>query len=359
MQQRPTYQRSTNRRRKRARQRSIVVFGAVVIVTAVVVSLALMIKYINALSMPASGKPSSSAASSPDSQPGTGSEAVNGTASNNGAATTADTAAFSTADYSNISETAADLYAGDLILVNNSNKYEGSIEDKLTNVYDNQNHTYKVSDRNVTILQKVMEPLNTMLSDFKNAQGATDLMIACGYRSVKTQQTIFDNSVKQKGLTETKKFVANPGYSEHQTGLALDFTLFTDAGKSLDYNGTGKYKWINDNCYKYGFIVRYPSSKSSITGISTEPWHFRYVGAPHASYIASNKLCFEEYINKLRSYTFDQQHLKIKNYDGKSYEVYFIKAGSGSTQVPVPKDRAYTVSGNNVDGFIVTAELKG
>lgn len=349
------------RYKRRTMQRSIIVFGTVVIVAAVVLCLSMMIQYINTLSAPASGKPSSPASTSGSAnlQAGTGnSAAANGTASGSGAAT-ADTAAFSAADYSNISESAADLHTGDLILVNNSVKYEGSIEDKLTNVYDNQNHTYKVSDRNVTILQKVMDPLNNMLADFKNAQGKTDLMIACGYRSVKTQQTIFDNSVKQKGLDETKKFVANPGYSEHHTGLALDFTLFTDAGKSLDYNGTGKYKWINDNCYKYGFIVRYPSSKSQITGISTEPWHFRYVGAAHAYYMVSNKLCLEEYIDKLRSFAFDKQHLKIKNYDGKSYEVYFVKAGSGTTQVPVPKDRAYTVSGNNTDGFIVTAELKG
>ena len=97
--------------------------------------------------------------------------------------------------------------------------------------------------------------------------------------------------------------------------------------------------------------------KSDLTGVSYEPWHFRFVGKPHAYIMTQQGICMEEYIDYLKQFPFGRQHLQIEDYDGKRYEIYYVKAEEGDTQVPVPTGRAYTLSGNNVDGFIVTVEL--
>ena len=77
---------------------------------------------------------------------------------------------------------------------------------------------------------------------------------------------------------------------------------YTSQGVSLDYTGTGECSWLNQNCYQYGFVVRFPEDKEELTGIDYEPWHFRYVGIPHAYMMTKNNLCLEEYISFLKQY---------------------------------------------------------
>ena len=97
-------------------------------------------------------------------------------------------------------------------------------------------------------------------------------------------------------------------------------------------------------------------NKENLTGIGNEPWHLRYVGRPHAWYMAQKKLCLEEYLEQLKSYTL-QQPLDYEA-GGKSYRIYYVPAEkSGSTDVSVPTDKEYSISGNNMDGFIVTVEM--
>ena len=154
---------------------------------------------------------------------------------------------------------------------------------------------------------------------------------------------------------DTSTLVAKPGYSEHETGYAMDFSLFED-GISADYDGTGEYDWINQNCAHYGFILRYPENKTDLTEIRYESWHYRYVGQPHAYYMQQNDLCLEEYTETLKDYSVDNP-LEITNWDGKVYQIYYVPAEAGdSTYVMVPPDQEYTVSGNNVDGFIITVD---
>ena len=96
---------------------------------------------------------------------------------------------------------------------------------------------------------------------------------------------------KKEAVSITDTFVAKPGYSEHQTGLAVDINAEEGKGDEL-------YEWLEENSCKYGFIVRYPDDKSSITGIDYEPWHFRYVGKKAAEYIHKHNLTLEEYLEK-------------------------------------------------------------
>ncbi|MBP3269014.1 MAG: D-alanyl-D-alanine carboxypeptidase family protein, partial [Ruminococcus sp.] len=123
----------------------------------------------------------------------------------------------------------------------------------------------------------------------------------------------------------------------------------------------GDYAWINENCYKYGFIERYKEDKTELTQIQPEPWHFRYVGLPHAYYITKNNLCMEEYISMLSQYVYGEHHLEFTDENGNGYEVYYVPAdmGADNTNIPVPAGKKYDISGNNIDGFIVTLYKKG
>ncbi len=125
-----------------------------------------------------------------------------------------------------------------------------------------------------------------------------NLTINNAYRDQDEQKEILDARVssyvsqgysKDEALRESLKIVAAPGYSEHETGLAIDFS-------SLDpEENRAMWAWLNNNAYKYGFIRRYPPDKVSITGISYEAWHYRYVGREVAKIIYENDICFEEY----------------------------------------------------------------
>jgi D-alanyl-D-alanine carboxypeptidase len=112
---------------------------------------------------------------------------------------------------------------------------------------------------------------------------------------------------------------------------------------------------MNSNAYKHGFIRRFAPDKDTITGITSDRWHYRYVGVPHAYYMMTNNLCLEEYLAALENCTYEGNHL-IFDVDGKNYEIYFVAAENGTTTtIPVPNDPSiYTVSGNNYSGYIVT-----
>ena len=246
---------------------------------------------------------------------------------------------------------------GPLILVNNSNLYGFTELNEMVNVSKYKNTFYKVSDNNQKLNAAVMEPLNRMMEDFNKSAGDSDIMITSGYRSYDDQVSIYDNKVLNEG-DNSAQWVAIPGGSEHHTGYAMDLGLYTSDGVSYSFTGDGIYSFILDNAYKYGFILRYPENKIEITGIYYEPWHFRYVGHPHAYFMERKGMCMEEYVEHLKSFPFDKNHLYVSDFDGTEYEIYYVKAEEGPTKVPVPKNKEYVISGNNVDGFIVTVKSK-
>ena len=256
--------------------------------------------------------------------------------------------------YKSVSMDNQEIHNGDLILVNNSTAYESTDENELEAVYEKKTDSYSVSGSELMLRGDVIENLNNMLDDFQTETGHDDIIIISGYRTTEQQQELYDADLEDTG-EDTSTLVAKPGYSEHETGYAMDFSLFED-GISADYDGTGEYDWINQNCAHYGFILRYPENKTDLTEIRYESWHYRYVGQPHAYYMQQNDLCLEEYTETLKDYSVDNP-LEITNWDGKVYQVYYVPAEAGdSTYVMVPPDQEYTVSGNNVDGFIITVD---
>lgn len=126
------------------------------------------------------------------------------------------------------------------------------------------------------------------------------IIVDSGYRSYEYQKRIYEKTVQEKGLEYAKQFVAPPGASEHQTGLAIDIAAIRNGNYSDDIQeGDKESIWMNNNSYKYGFILRYSKKKEEITGYSFEPWHYRYVGIPLANFLYQNDLTLEEYyLNK-------------------------------------------------------------
>ena len=191
-----------------------------------------------------------------------------------------------------------------------------------------------------------------MLSDFAAESGLRTINIVAGWRSADYQRRLWDKAVREKGQDHAEKYIAHPGESEHHTGLAVDLALyFESTGLSDDFTGAGPYVWIKDNAWRYGFIQRYPEEKAAVTGISGETWHYRYVGLPHAMLIAEHNFCLEEYLDWLKQYPFEGQHLTVDCL-GKRYEICRCTG-----EVFEPAEGETVLSGDNVDGFLVTVCL--
>ncbi len=146
--------------------------------------------------------------------------------------------------------------------------------------------------------------VDALLTMFKAAHkdGLTSWQVSAGHRTIEYQTKLFNERVyalRQEGLTGTqarakvRQTVADPGTSEHHTGLAFDITV-----KGEQFSNTQQSVWLAKHCWEYGFIIRYPLDKTAITRISYEPWHIRYVGTEHSLIMRDENLCLEEYIDK-------------------------------------------------------------
>lgn len=131
---------------------------------------------------------------------------------------------------------------------------------------------------------------------FKTAKSdGINLIGTSAYRSYKTQVKIMNKNIKEKGLDYANNYVALPGKSEHQTGLAIDVTNETRCFDKTSLEA----QWLANNAYRFGFILRYPEKKENITGYNYEPWHVRYVGKEAAKEIYNRDLTLEEYLGSV------------------------------------------------------------
>lgn len=146
--------------------------------------------------------------------------------------------------------------------------------------------------------ERIYEPLMEMLEAAKEENWDQLPMVVSGYRTQEKQQQLYDEKIaeyKQEGylnedaVKQAEQWVAVPGYSEHQLGIAVDINGAT-------YN---LYLWLQENSYKYGFIFRYPGAKTDITGTAEEVWHYRYVGVEAATEMYEQGLCLEEYLDRV------------------------------------------------------------
>ncbi|MHB1150937.1 MAG: M15 family metallopeptidase [Eubacteriales bacterium] len=260
--------------------------------------------------------------------------------------------------YNYLEYTEADVHAGNLILVNAENEYVFPEKPDLVSIYGNKPETYKISSSEILLERNTLLALNEMTDEFYNKYKLGDVLVSIGYRDYDTQMKLYSDRVEAAGLEAVSGYIALAGFSEHHTALAFDLSVYTDDGVSMTLADKPQYSWLANNCYKYGFVLRYDPEKTDITGIQGEKWHFRYVGQPHSYYMKKNNLVLEEYIDLLRGYTFESEHLIINDDIGRSYEIYTVPlTNSEIIKIPVPQDTEYNVSGNNKNGFIVTLKI--
>lgn len=165
-------------------------------------------------------------------------------------------------------------------------------------------NTVSVNGSDYVVDERIIDDLEEMLSD---AQSDGRYPVVCSaYRSWDTQEMLFENKIarvkQSKGLTgeaaeiEAATVVARPGTSEHQLGLAVDITASDYTNLDEGQMETEDQQWLMENCWKYGFILRYPVDKTEITGVIFEPWHYRYVGKEAAKEITEQGITLEEYL---------------------------------------------------------------
>ena len=174
------------------------------------------------------------------------------------------------------------------ILINKNNKLNSNyIPNDLEPI------SLKYSCKDKLLKKEAKEQFELMASDALKEN--MHIIAVSTYRSYDYQEKLYNHYIEKYGFYYAEVCSARPGHSEHQTGLAVDISDL-----SLDYDNfihTKEFIWMQNNSYKYGFILRYPKASFHITGFKYEPWHYRYVGIEVAKYIHENNITFEEYKN--------------------------------------------------------------
>lgn len=249
------------------------------------------------------------------------------------------------------------LYTGSLLLVNSSHYYDIPDSLNLVKIYEyremhrgDSESTYKLPDSSQRLEATAMAYMHEMLMDLGNATNNHNIMIASAFRTHSDQAN----------------FSIPAGYSDSHTGCIAALTVSGGASPYLyDESNAELDNWLKENCYKYGYVVRYPDDKVDITGVEDYSYAYRYVGLPHAKYIYDNALCLEEYIEYLKENTGYKDMLTVKAADGCEYAIYYAACDAGDEvkvplQTPNPDGSTnfpYTISGTNDGGVIITIKI--
>ena len=359
------------RAKRRRRQRTVILSIFVVIILVVCILIGLIFSELavaigTLIDRTGKDKPQDPATTTTEAITGTDDPVIGGT-----------DAPVSDMKMTTLAMTDKDIATGNLLLISPEHAYVfPSHTSNLVNVFDNRPYitlengtktrVYKVRNSNQMLDKIALQALNSMIEAFYEQYKVTDMLVTWSHRTMQEQQDLYNLYVADyPGYTDAqieqllKSQVDTAGYSEHHLGTVVDLKLYSDEGVTYTLDDEpGYFAWLKQNCWKYGYILRYPAEKTEVTGISYEPYHFRYVEIPHAYYIMSNGLCFEEYLEQLRTTTSpDGEHLTVSVDGGATYEVYYVAASGDSTDVPVPAEYPYTVSGDNLNGFIVTVTM--
>ena len=193
------------------------------------------------------------------------------------------------------------------VLVNRDNKIKDNYLDKINLVEIEDVDKKKVYLEEKTYesyleLKKYLEKLNINIG------------ITSAYRTIEYQEKLYNEILEEKGLDYTKTHVAEPSFSEHHTGLAIDIGVLVN-GEYTDEDNLEIFEEIHKHLYKFGFILRYPKDKENITKYSYEPWHIRYIGNIPAKIIYDNNLTLEEYINNFGCILYINKPKDITSFD--------------------------------------------
>ncbi|MEH7386856.1 VanY-A/VanY-F/VanY-M family D-Ala-D-Ala carboxypeptidase [Bacillus sp. JJ1521] len=228
------------------------------------------------------------------------------------------------------------IYQGNLLLVNK--KYPVRPESIKLDVIDLFTRSELVNGYGLLERIYLSEDLARKFSDMMAAagkEGVSNFFITSGFRDFDEQSKLYQEMGSAYALPA--------GYSEHNLGLSLDVGT-----TQMTMAKAPEGKWIEQNAWKYGFILRYPEDKTDITGIQYEPWHIRYVGMPHSAIMKEKGFVLEEYLHYLKEKK--KVTAKVK---GKKYTISYFPF-SENMSIHIPEDQEYEISGDNMDGVIVT-----
>lgn len=237
------------------------------------------------------------------------------------------------------------LHDGELILVNESNP----LKEQNENLSE---HLCEVAE-NVLLNQTAAFQLTKLMNEVK---GRKKIIPVSAWRSRREQEQIYTQTEQEKGHDFTQKYVATPGCSEHQTGLAIDMALNDGP---VDFIRPAFPYWgiaqeFRDKAPSFGFIERYQKGKEHITGIGHEPWHFRYVGIPHAEIITEYSFVLEEYHDFLAQFANTKTPFCYQA-KRRNFKVFYLGTDAYySGFYPIVANAKTSISGNNRDGFVIT-----
>lgn len=243
--------------------------------------------------------------------------------------------------YTYVKIDASAVSSGSLVNVSSSQTYKGGVPGDCVSCYDymydyERNKLFSIKSSEVTAKASALEAVNRLMSDYASLNGQAAMVLSSGY----------------SGSDAT---------DEAATGSLVEFKFMNSDGSVSAFNPIGSYKYLADNAYRYGLILRYPEDKSSVTGVSGRAGVFRYVGQPHAQIMYKNDLCLEEYLDLIKGYSYDSA-IAYTTEGGKNYAVYYAASTGEATNVKIPTDESgeqykYEISGDNSGGFIITVEL--
>ncbi|MBD8028091.1 VanY-A/VanY-F/VanY-M family D-Ala-D-Ala carboxypeptidase [Ureibacillus sp. Re31] len=229
------------------------------------------------------------------------------------------------------------IFQGDLLLINNEHPvHQESIKTDVINLSTHNELTqgYVLLGSKNYMSMDIAHKFSDMIAD-AGKDGLHHFAITSGFRSFEEQKILYEQMGSNLALP--------PGYSEHNLGLSLDV-----GSTQMKMEDAPEGKWIEKNAWKYGFILRYPENKTDITGIQYEPWHIRYVGLPHSAIMKEEDFVLEEYLDYLK----EKKKVSTK-IEGKKYTVSYYPFSENMT-INLPKNHKYEISGDNMDGIIVT-----
>lgn len=250
--------------------------------------------------------------------------------------------AIDPSDFTTKTVNSDEKYSGPLILVNDKLPYKGKTD--TFDTFENEanlNHSFYVSTYKLRFQKEVLPQLLNFTAAYSAQFKKADIYLA--------------NTTSDQQLNE---YCADT-LPERDSGYCFDIILRLKTGKKQPLTDNLNSVWIRDNAWKYGFIQRYPKDKTDKTGVDFKDYHFRYVGRIPASYMKENNLCLEEFLDRVKRYSYEDPLIYQKN--SRYYELYYTKAQDGQTKIPVPQgytENDYRISGNNLDGFITTIAIK-
>lgn len=230
-----------------------------------------------------------------------------------------------------------EVYRGELVLINKTHPVaqEGVKNDMITLMNEEElTKGYGLLNTDITFSKSVTHQFSKMI-DAARKDDVHHFIINSGYRSLERQSELYK--------TMGSDYALPPGFSEHNSGLALDV-----GSTQAKMGDSPEGEWIEHNAWRFGFVIRYPEDKTHITGIEYEPWHIRYVGLPHSAIMYEKNFVLEEYLQFLKEDKTIQATVADHTYTVTYYQV------TENLTVQVPTNHYYEISGNNVDGVIVT-----